>query len=250
MTTGYILCSNPRSGTTLLCDLLVRSGVAGRPDSFFGQAFLSDWAADWGVAGPVDPQDPAFTARYFAAARTEGGGDTGTFGMRLMAEDLAFARDWLARAYPGRWGIPAFEKAFGPLRLIHLRRRDTLAEAVSLIRARQSGLWHRHADGRVLEALAPNGPARYDAAAIAAEIAILEARQAEWEAWFAVQGADTLRLDYEALAADPAGTAARALSFIGQDPARVAGLAPGTRRLSDATSAAWMARCRAETGAG
>src|SRR5919197_6386428 len=31
----YLVCATPRSGSTLLCQLLERTGVAGRPDEYF-----------------------------------------------------------------------------------------------------------------------------------------------------------------------------------------------------------------------
>ena len=40
---SYALCATPRSGSTLLCDLLADTGVAGRPDSFFRPQAIAEW---------------------------------------------------------------------------------------------------------------------------------------------------------------------------------------------------------------
>ncbi|HMF66717.1 MAG TPA: Stf0 family sulfotransferase, partial [Phyllobacterium sp.] len=32
---SYVICGTPRSGSTLLCDLLESTGIAGRPASYF-----------------------------------------------------------------------------------------------------------------------------------------------------------------------------------------------------------------------
>ncbi len=246
--TGYILCSNPRSGTTLLCDLLAQTGVAGRPNSFFRPHDLGEWAEGWGVTTPVDPEDPVFSGQYLAAMRVEGQGGTPVFGLRLMAEDLDFACDWLARQHPGAaTSVEAMYAAFGPLRFIHLARQDKLAEAVSYLRAQQTGLWHQRPDGTALEQLPPTATPGYDGDAITAQVTALNAQEKLWAGWFAAQGITPLRLTYEGLSDDPEGTLEAVLSHIGQDPAAARGITPGTRKLADAESAAWIGRYLRET---
>ena len=243
--TAYILCSTPRSGTTLLCDLLSQTGVAGHPNSFFRQKSLKYWADLWGLEGCVDCQDAAFSARYLAAMRQAGQGETGLFGLRLMGPDLQFACDWLGRMHPGRPSeADRFAAAFGPLRYIYLSRSDKLAEAVSYIRAEQTGLWHGRPDGSTLEEIAPTVPQGYDPALITARMAELSAYDAAWPRWFEAQGIAPLRLSYEELAAAPQATLAQVLGHIGQDPAIAANTAPGLRKLADETSADWIRRYR------
>ena len=40
---SYIICTSPRSGSTLLCKLLEATGVAGVPGSHFHDPSISDW---------------------------------------------------------------------------------------------------------------------------------------------------------------------------------------------------------------
>lgn len=243
---SYVLCSNPRSGTTLLCDMLARTGVAGNPNSFFRQKSLQDWCDDWNVAGPVDPEDSDFTKRYFTAMLAEGRGTTPVFGLRLMGPDLRLACDWLTRAYSGQPSdASAFEAVFGPVRFIHLSRADKLAEAVSYIRAEQTGLWHQRPDGSALEQIDPTAPAGYDADAIMHRMNELARFDTDWEAWFAAEKIMPLRISYEALAEDPQRILAQVLGFIGQDTRHASSIEPGVRKLADATNAAWIARYRA-----
>lgn len=246
---AYVLCSNPRSGTTLLCNMLAQTGVAGRPDSFFRVQNLPDWCADWGITGPIDPDSADFTESYFAAMRVEGQGATPMFGLRLMGPDLQFVCTWLNRRHPG---LPddktRFAAAFGPLKFIHLSRADKLAEAVSYLKAEQTGLWHSHPDGTVLEELPPTAPPGYDAAALPRRMAELQDLEDAWHAWFSSTGITPLRLNYETLAAAPQDTLAQVLGYIGQDPTLALQITPGTRKLADATSADWIARYRTEHG--
>lgn len=242
---AYVLCSNPRSGTTLLCDLLRQTGVAGAPNSFFRQKSLSDWCADWGMTGQIDPLDRDFSNRFFKAMHRAGTDTSETFGLRLMGPDLTNACDWLARLYPAAQSDSArFEAAFGLTRYIHLSRTDKLAEAVSYLRAEQTGLWHSHPDGSDRERIAPSIADGYDTQQITQRMEMLRAFDDAWDAWFAAEGINPLRLTYDALSSDALAVVRKVLEFIGKDPAAAVGIRPGTRKLADEVSADWIARYR------
>lgn len=239
---NYVLCSNPRSGTTLLCTMLAQSGGAGRPDSFFRQQSLQAWSDHWGLRAQVDVTSNAFSTRYFEAMRREGMNNTEVFGLRLMGPDLSFASAWLQKLHPGLANdVDRFKAAFGPIRFVYLKRLDKLAEAVSLQRAEQTGLWHQNADGSPYEQISPSAPTGFDAETLRAQMAELSALDEAWEVWFRTQNITPLRLTYEALAEDPQATLAQVLEYIGQDGALASTLIPPLRKLSDQTSAAWIA---------
>lgn len=40
---SYVICTSPRSGSTLLCNMLAATGVAGKPKSYFHQGPITDW---------------------------------------------------------------------------------------------------------------------------------------------------------------------------------------------------------------
>lgn len=244
---SYILCANPRSGSTLLCDLLIAAG-AGTPDSFFMENPGAEWEVAWGLPA-LGSLPPAEAARaHLAAALRAGRGGTPVFGARLMRRDLPRLMAMLALAHPEQPTDRArIEAAFGPTLFIHLTRADKLAQAVSLVKARQTGLWHAGPDGRELERLSPPAPPVYDRARIAAELARFTALDAAWADWFAAQAIAPLLLDYDSLAAEPAAAVMRvcaALNLPAPDPSR---LIPSVAPLADATSRAWAARFRAET---
>lgn len=196
---GYILCGTPRTGSTLLCDLLAATGVAGKPDSFFMREVDPVWARDWGL--PVrDGAAPGSDAALLAAVIRAGTGDTGVFGLRLMRENLEDMTGLLDRVHPGLTDDRArIAAAFGQVLFIHLRREDKLAQAVSLVKAEQTGLWHIAPDGREVERLAPPQDPAYDHNRIARKLAELEAQDAAWQPWFAAEGIMPLRVGYEGL---------------------------------------------------
>lgn len=246
MATGYILCATPRSGSTLLCGLLAQAG-AGDPHSYFRAEDIAEWAEHWGVP-PRDQAGPgAFGQAYLEAAIAAGRGGTPVFGLRLMHESLAGLIRVLDGRDPGQPHDRArLERAFGPLVFVHLTRGDRLAQAVSLIKARQTGLWHIAPDGTELERTAPPVAPRFDADEIARTAQALAAADRGWEAWFAAEGIAPLRLRYEDLAADPLAALARVCAALGRDVP--AGVTPGVARLADAGTQDWLARMRAAGG--
>lgn len=237
---AYILCTSPRSGSTLLCALLRDNGVAGHPKSYFHRPSLPEWRADLDL-GPDAPR-----SAIFAEATRQGRGATDIFGLRLQRHSAPFFFDQLRDMHPDAASdTQAVAAQFGPTRYLYLHRQDKLDQAVSLVRASQSGLWHRKADGSELERTAPAQALRYDRAAIAQELEAVTGYDAAWEDWFTTEGVTPLRLDYDALSADPGATLARALTFLERPMG--APVPPATSKLSDAINADWVARFKADT---
>lgn len=206
----------------------------------------------YGVRREDYPSEAAAMDAVFAAAMAKGcaGGDI--FGLRLQGASFAFFRQQLARRVPqAASDLAAITSVFGPTLFIHLTRPDRLGQAISRLRAEQTGLWHRHADGSELERLDPRAKmAGYDAAAISAHIATHEAFDAAWEAWFAQQAMAPLRVTYDQLSADPTAVLASILSALDLDGARAQTVPPQTAKLADETSQAWRRRFEAEASSG
>lgn len=242
---SYIICGTPRTGSTLLCDLLAATNRAGAPDSFYGRKFMPDWAAAWHLPDPATMSERDYAVAYLDAAMRAGKAGTQIFGLRLMRENLDELSALLDLIHPGLSSDRArFERAFGRIRYIHLFRENKLEQAISYIKAEQTGLWHVAPDGTEIERLAPPREPRYDFARLQAEVAKLEAYDAAWHAWFEAQGVEPLRVGYETLSADPAASLisiCKALCIAAPDAADVK---PGVAKLSDATSRDWLRRYR------
>ena len=243
MTKSYMICGTPRTGSTLLCGLLKAAG-AGDPHSFYRREDIAEWAEGWGL--PSGPQEePQFRRAYLDAVLRAGRGGTPIFGMRLMQENLGELSAILDSLHPGLPDDRArLEHAFGRLTYLHLSRRDKLAQAVSLVKARQTGLWHVAPDGAEIERVAPPRDPRYDFAAIRREVVEMEAHDAAWEGWFRAHGIVPLRIGYETLAAEPARTLTQICAALGIAPPGEADMRPGVARLADATSLDWARRYR------
>jgi LPS sulfotransferase NodH len=240
---GYIICGTPRTGSTLLCNLMASTKTAGNPHSFYRRQDVAEWAEEWTLPDRGTMSELEFNAAYLNAAIAAGKGGTGIFGLRLMRENLDELSAILDQIFPRLPSDKArFEKAFGNVLYIHLSRENKLAQAVSLVKAEQTGLWHIAPDGTEIERIAPPKEPQYDFERIKREVAELEAYDAAWNIWFAEQGIIPLRVGYERLSSNPAATLlviCEALGVQAPDPKDVR---PGVARLSDGTSLDWMRR--------
>ncbi|MFN4099887.1 MAG: Stf0 family sulfotransferase [Pararhodobacter sp.] len=243
---AYMICTAPRSGSTLLCGMLAATGIAGDPDSLFYESAVGDWAARMGVA-PVAATERETLDAVMQAAITMGRGATPVFGLRQQRPSFAFLCQKLAVLHPGAvTDRERIERSFGPVRFIHLTRADKLAQAVSMLKARGSGLWHVAPDGSELERTAAHFAAGYDADRIRDYIDRLTEYDRGWNDWFDREGVDPLRLTYDGLSAEPLATLRRVLDWLGLDAQAADGVKPGVRKMADATSKAWIERFRAD----
>ena len=239
MPDSYIICSTPRSGSTLLCGLLAGTGAAGEPDSYFMGDLDPVWVKEWGLPPSEKRDAPGYAADCLEAAVRAGRGRSAVFGLRLMQRDLGRLLGLIGEAHPGLSSDKArLEAAFGETRFLHLSRADKLAQAVSLVRAEQTGLWHVAPDGRELEHIAR----------IAQTLSRLEEQDAAWLRWFAGQGLEPLPLTYEELAADPARTLLQVCRFLEIPAPSEGGPSPSVAKLADEVSETWMRRFREERG--
>ena len=246
---GYIICGTPRTGSTLLCNLLAATKRAGNPDSFYGRKFMPAWAEEWRLPDRHTMSERDFNIAYLNAAVAAGKGRTGIFGLRLMRENLDELSEILDQVFPQLPSDRArLERAFGRILYIHLSRDDKLAQAISLVKAEQTGLWHIAPDGTEIERLAPPKDPEYDFARIKREVLELESYDAAWNSWFEAQDIEPLRIDYETLSANPAAALTGLCEALEVQPPNARDISPGVAKLADETSLNWMRRYRLEVG--
>jgi LPS sulfotransferase NodH len=154
--------------------------------------------------------------------------------------------DRLGALHPGATTAGLFEKIFGPVVYIHVSRRDKVAQAVSLLKAEQSGLWHVGADGSDRQRTPPSGPVHYDSARIAELLGDLEGDDAAWNEFFVRYDIKPVRIEYETLAARPDAEVQKILLALGLPREREGGLTVQTSKMADDQSNAWAERFRRE----
>jgi LPS sulfotransferase NodH len=161
------------------------------------------------------------------------------FGTKLLYPQW-LCLDSDARRYLRRSSAMDFlERVAGPIRMIQLRRRDQVRQAVSLVLAQQTGIWSTRAGDPPSAAQSPT----YDRRAIVAAYEAVRWQDAGWQELLALMKTPVLRLDYEDLAADPAATLRLVLSFLDL-PAPPELPLPRLRPQAGPLSETWVAQAR------
>lgn len=179
---SYIICTSPRSGSTLLCKLLAATGKSGVPDSHFHNPSMSSWLKAYEFSKADFTSDQKALRAIFQAARRYGTGNTGIFGLRLQRGSFDFFMQQIAVVHPKiKTDVELVQAEFGHTLFIYLTRANKLDQAISMVKATQTGLWHRAPDGTEIERLSAPKEPYYDVKAISKCLAELTALDVAWK---------------------------------------------------------------------
>ncbi len=225
---AFFICGTPRCGSTLLAGLLAGTGLAGYAGEHFAPANEPPWAAER-FADYVE----GCVRRHASAG--------GVFGAKLLWGDLRRTLDRLGSAAcePPATDRELLETVFPGARFLWVRRGDVVAQAVSWWKAHQTGEWYAGAERGT--GVTP----AFDFDEIDRLVRELDAANGGWRRWFAENGIAPHAILYEELVRDKAGTARRALEFIGVEVPPGASIVERTSRQADAVNADWIRRYRA-----
>lgn len=135
---NYLICATQRCGSTLLTELLARTGVAGAPNEYlllWEQHAAKNDAVFWRLA----------VQHTLKLGRT----DNGEWGAKVMANYFPGCMKQLRCAPEVKdlddWGVS--QRAFESPRIIRIRRRDRVRQAVSRYIALQTSVYHIASEG-------------------------------------------------------------------------------------------------------
>jgi trehalose 2-sulfotransferase len=254
---SYLVCATQRSGSTLLCELLKGTEVAGVPDEFF-EALRStglprqprqyfedpdqaDIAERLAPTDPGRPEQPGDFEGWFAYALRLGTSRNGVFGAKMMWNYFDDFRGRV-RELPGLESVTfnqALEILFPHLRIIFVRRRDKVAQAVSLWKAIQTQQW-RNDNENSRDAWR----AEYHYRALKHLVNELHRWDARWEDWFHATGREPIRVIYEEFVGARAATVGRVLDSLGIEPRELGGDKGPMKRQANNLSDDWVTRFR------
>lgn len=231
----YLVCATHRSGSNLLCQLLWHSGRAGFPQEAFSPTRM----------GPISEQhdlgvDPEQDFRgYLAALLAQRQTSNGVFGAKMMWTHLD--------SFCARLGLPAerpfaaIESVLPEVRYVWMRRRDTVRQAISMVKAKQTGVYNS-----LQESAGEEPPvAAYDFEAIDKQVRRFQREDQAWEARFREAGRAPHEVFYEDLTTRVDPVLRDVLRFLGLDVTDdFRAPAVHYRRLSDETNEDWEARYR------
>ncbi len=265
---SYLICSTPRSGSTLLCEALTNTGIAGRPEEYYQQRkktglprrpreYFEDAETDeiveiLGDKTRVDDEPGAFNSQhfddypqYFAWTIEQGTTPNGVFGAKVM---WGYFNGFISglQELPGRADVPRAEllpSVFPNLRYVSVVRNEKVRQAVSLWKALQTWTWRRDpSDGEVV-----HGDLRYSFDALDHLVRTLEAEETAWVDYFAECRVEPYVVVYERFAQDHEGVVSEIVDYLGIDRRdAVPFRAPEMARQADEISEEWIARYSAE----
>jgi len=232
-----LLCSHPRSGSTMLGETLFAAGNFGCPIEYFHRGFQPVLARRWGIEG-----FPAYLRAVYRH-RTD---PSGTLGVKLFWPDVEglfrahFPDESTAVSGSGPRSLTPLEQRkigamvaalFPNATFVHLVRIDALRQAVSALIATQTRVWRRVPG---VQDNAPAGPPRFDYQRIAEILALGEYCRESWAGFFAANNLGFHHVTYEGLAGDYEATVRAVFSALGRPEATVR--APRLRRQANRTS--------------
>ncbi|MBC8230176.1 hypothetical protein H8E77_11565 [bacterium] len=232
--TSYIIGATPRSGSFLLCEALINTGVVGGPGEYFWRGNEEGFRERWGVSDYSD---------YVQAAIRQGSTDNGVFGVKIM-------RNYLDDILTKMRALPQFcdrdlkphvifAELFPNIHYIWITRRDKVRQAISFEKAIQSGIWARpRKDPSQLEK-----PLEYRSDAIASHLKSIVLDESLWNGFFEKAGVTPHVVVYEHLAKHYEDTARSVLAYLDvPEPDPLMSKPRYMQRQSDALSEKWYWR--------
>jgi LPS sulfotransferase NodH len=213
-----LMCTHPRSGSTLLGEAFHFSSALGCPLEYFHVGFRPSFAQRWN-AHDIDC--------YIAAVRRHRTGPNGTLAVKLFWRDVEeLAQELDPERFPesfftapeqmdsGHYGqLAALLTALFPnMALVHLSRRDRVRQAVSASLATTTGKWRNLNDGG---SSALTSPQAYDRQDIERLIGYSDYCHRHWHNLFDALRIVPFTVRYEQLVSDYAKTIADVFAQLG-----------------------------------
>jgi LPS sulfotransferase NodH len=216
---GYAICTQPRSGSNLLCQYLSSSGCLGHPLEYF------NGPGRRALGLPDFPDSPVEQIREI---------------LRIGATDNIYAVKLFASQFEIISRSVRWTELLPNMRFVYLAREDVLGQAISWARAIQTAQY-RSTQQAVAVAV-------YNAELIQTQLRTILHERALWEGYFARTGIIPLRIIYERFLEDPVMHVARVAALM-----KVNNVAIDERKIDltmqrNATSDEWRRRFREDCG--
>lgn len=132
----YIICATQRSGSTLLCDLLSKTNLVGKP-----REYLLPQYEPKAELPPYHNYVHDLLVKYSA--------ENGTTGVKLMENNFTelLQRLRISLNVVDKTDVDILASVFPKLSFIFITRQNKLRQAISLSRAEQSEVWEKHNEG-------------------------------------------------------------------------------------------------------
>jgi LPS sulfotransferase NodH len=232
---SYVICSTPRSGSTLLAEAMHRTGQLAIPAEYFEiGAALPYLYNRWQCTGFED---------YVRRLHDHRSTDSGLFGVKTHWHQLVQFCNMSQGAEPLadiEFNVIAavLRRVTPHPKFIFVTRNDKARQAVSHWVASKTQRWIRLGDAPASE------PPPYDFAEISEFSRGIDASETFWNRFFALGQVEPMRIVYEDFVADYDDTVVRAAQHVGGDVASLTVAPPRMRRQSNELSREYAERYR------
>lgn len=207
----FLICTTPRSGSTLLCSLLGNTGVAGmRRAPAIGHEYLLELVGRRDQRTNFGLLDHDSLRSFLRDALDRSRTPNGVAGFKLMWEQIR--RIALQLGYPAnseRFGFHDFATLLPETtHFIWLTRRERVRQAVSLVKAVQSQCWNSTEQEKF------TGSYVFDYFALKKTVKMLEDHDAMWRKFFEHNAIKPLEVVYEDVVREPWAQVQRIAGFV------------------------------------
>lgn len=242
-----LLCATHRTGSNLLEQYLKASAVAGKPKEFYSPDLSRELARKFHFPDP----DGEFL-RYHEAVMAKWHTANGVFSAKIMWRHLdsihtRFLADPSVLGHrPAASGWETLLELLPKPMVVHVTRRDKVRQAISMVRAKQTGVYTTvHVDRGRKQRMDPGD---YDFHLIKHHVEKLASEDAAWVELFRNHGTPVRTVIFEDFVKAPQENTAQLLSHLGLAPPTEWILpAVVARPQSDAVSAEWHTRYHEDT---
>lgn len=237
---SYVVCSTPRSGSTLLCEALCSAGGFGVPAEYWEPDSMFSLAVRWGCR-----TFPEYVAKLYEL-RT---GDNGVFGSKihwghlLLLQERVLGKDRISDVELEAAKV-MLESFFPGLRYVYITRRNKLRQAVSHFVALQTRRWWDHGDGAEL---GPRSEPAYSYDAITDVLTRDVKADQSWRGFFVANGIEPITVEYEELAEDYESSVRGTIDKLGFDGSAANVAPPQLRKQSSSLKNDYVERYLRDT---
>lgn len=187
ITKSYFVCSTPRCGSSLICEALLNSKLAGAPTEYFDAEVQTRFYQHWKIDSFED---------YLALLFKTKTGPNGVFGSKTHFNQ-----------YNRCFGVDELPSRFPNLRFIWVRRNNILEQAVSYAMAIQTEKWSIAQPGNGAQPV-------YQFDQIAGLVTRIQLEQSKWASFFEQHSIKPLALIYEEFSANVIDRACDCLKYL------------------------------------
>ena len=234
--TSYIVCATPRSGSSLLCEALWNTFLAGRAEEYFNRESEAIWRARHGIRSTID---------YFRWLTERGTSPNGVFGAKIMWEQMAYCVQLLRRLpdyqHQSPGNIPGLiSTAFPDVSYVWITRSDKVRQAVSIDIAVQTGNYAWIGDQKPTRQREPI----FNFDRIDFQVHRVVASELAWQQYFTETGVAPFEVVYEQFVERYEETTRAILDFLGIHVPEHQNFSvrPKLKKMADALNEDWVRR--------